>query len=100
MRTWPPDCRTKPNTWLRPSPVPLPTGLVVKNGSNALAITSGVIPEPVSETASITYCPLSISASAACWASISTLLVSISSRPPSGIASRALTARLRMTFSS
>jgi hypothetical protein len=29
-------------------PVPLPTGLVVKKGSNARSITSVVIPQPVS----------------------------------------------------
>ena len=29
----PPDCLAKPKAWLRPSPVPLPTSLVVKNGS-------------------------------------------------------------------
>ena len=28
----------------RPSPVPMPTGLVVKNGSNMRASTSGAIP--------------------------------------------------------
>ena len=37
--------------WLRPSPVPLPTGLVVKNGSNTRSSTSGVMPQPVSATA-------------------------------------------------
>ena len=30
---WPPDCLMKPNTMLRPRPVPLPGSLVVKNGS-------------------------------------------------------------------
>ena len=39
--------------------------LVVKNGSNARAITSGGMPEPVSLTAIITNCPGSISASRA-----------------------------------
>ena len=33
---------------LRPSPVPCPTSLVVKNGSKALSITSGDMPVPVS----------------------------------------------------
>src|SRR3712207_7937078 len=30
MRMWPPDCRTNPYTWLRPSPVPRPGSFVVK----------------------------------------------------------------------
>ena len=33
--TAPPDCRVKPITCGRPSPEPLPTSLVVKNGSVA-----------------------------------------------------------------
>jgi hypothetical protein len=31
---WPPDYSTNPCTMLSPSPVPSPSGLVVKNGSN------------------------------------------------------------------
>jgi hypothetical protein len=50
MTTSPPDSRAKPKIWLRPRPVPLPTGLVVKKGSNTRSITSGGMPEPVSET--------------------------------------------------
>jgi len=46
----PPLWVAKPYTWLRPSPVPSPTGLVVKKGSNALRATSGSIPDPVSAT--------------------------------------------------
>ena len=42
-----------------PRPVPAPTSLVVKNGSNTRAWTSGVIPEPVSST-SITAWPRSL----------------------------------------
>ncbi len=38
----------------KPSPVPSPIGLVVKNGSKARATTSGVIPVPVSLTYSAT----------------------------------------------
>ena len=41
----------------RPKPVPWPIGLVVKNGSNALAITSGVMPVPVSVTQMQIYWP-------------------------------------------
>ena len=37
-----------PWTVARPSPVPLPGSLVVKNGSNRRACTSGVMPVPVS----------------------------------------------------
>ena len=36
----------------RPSPVPWPTSLVVKNGSKMLGRYSGAIPTPVSETRS------------------------------------------------
>ena len=48
--TSPPDWCANPKIWLRPRPVPLPTGLVVKKGSNARSITSAVIPQPVSVT--------------------------------------------------
>ena len=48
-----PDCLTKPNTMASPRPVPLPSGLVVKNGSNTRAATSGLMPWPVSDTASM-----------------------------------------------
>ena len=50
----PPDCLAKPNTMLSPRPVPLPTSLVVKNGSNAFANTSGGMPMPVSDTRNLT----------------------------------------------
>jgi CheY-like chemotaxis protein len=42
-----------PNACDNPSPVPWPTPLVVKNGLNALSITSAVIPVPVSVTATL-----------------------------------------------
>ena len=57
MRICPPDCLTKPYTIDRPSPVPRPSGLVVKNGSKACRITSGVMPVPVSVTSMRTYWP-------------------------------------------
>ena len=41
---------TMPYETDRPSPVPLPTGLVVKNGSKILLTTSGGMPLPVSAT--------------------------------------------------
>ena len=50
----PPDSRTTAYTCDRPSPVPWPVGLVVKNGSIARARTSSVMPDPVSVTASST----------------------------------------------
>src|SRR6202048_4048735 len=42
---------------LRPSPVPLPTSLVVKKGSKTRPRNSGDIPEPGSVTDSLTYAP-------------------------------------------
>jgi hypothetical protein len=39
-----------PYTVARPSPLPSPTGLVVKKGSKARANVSGRIPAPVSVT--------------------------------------------------
>ena len=54
MRTPPPDCLAKPNTCASPRPEPLPTSLVVKNGSNTRASTSGVMPVPVSLTETMT----------------------------------------------
>src|SRR5437867_435873 len=57
IETDPPDWRAKPYTMLSPRPVPLPASLVVKNGSNARAATSGGIPIPVSEIAKPTNSP-------------------------------------------
>src|SRR5258708_35378172 len=42
---------------LRPSPVPLPTSLIVKKGSKTRSRTSGGIPQPLSVTDSLTYDP-------------------------------------------
>ncbi len=42
---------------LRPSPVPRPTSLVVKKGSNTRASVSFDMPTPVSLTLIITYWP-------------------------------------------
>ena len=61
MPTSPPDWWAKPKIWLRPRPVPLPTGLVVKKGSNARSITSVVMPQPVSVTLMRTYSPARMS---------------------------------------
>jgi hypothetical protein len=46
----PPDCVANPLTMLNPSPVPMPCGLVVKNGSVTRARTSGAMPAPPSVT--------------------------------------------------
>jgi hypothetical protein len=54
MRATPPDWRAKPYTWLRPRPVPRPTGLVVKKGSNTLGRTFAGIPLPESDTVTST----------------------------------------------
>ncbi|GJE41574.1 hypothetical protein AEGHOMDF_0740 [Methylobacterium soli] len=80
--------------------MPAPIGLVVKNGSKARLITSGVMPVPVSLTQSETYWPGGRSCSRAARASSQRLPVSIVRRPPSGMASRALMQRLRSAFSS
>ncbi len=63
---------TIPWVTAKPSPVPIPTCLVVKNGSNSLAICSSAMPSPVSETWMVTD-------------SGSSLRVMVSS-PPSGMA--------------
>ena len=54
----PPDCFAKPNAWLRPRPVPLPTSLVVKNGSKILSSWSAAMPMPVSCIEIATNSPL------------------------------------------
>src|SRR5271170_3903966 len=56
----PPCCLTT-MSWLseRPSPVPSPAGLVVKNGLNILAFTSSFIPVPLSRMAISTLSPKS-----------------------------------------
>ncbi len=55
----PPDCCAKPRAIARPSPVPLPVGLVVKNGSAARARVAASMPVPVSDTVRRTYSPAS-----------------------------------------
>ncbi|MEQ1833810.1 MAG: VOC family protein, partial [Candidatus Eisenbacteria bacterium] len=66
-----------------PRPVPLPTGLVVKNGSKIRARTSGVMPAPVSRTRRTTW-PGSGADSTA-------------TVPPRALASTALRSRLTST---
>ncbi len=63
-RTWPPDWRMKSRTIASPRPVPRPTSLVVKNGSNTRARTSSVMPLPVSDTETATNGPATVGSSA------------------------------------
>ena len=51
---WPRLCSTMPYTVERPSPVPFPCSLVVKNGSKMCAAVSALMPVPVSLTARVT----------------------------------------------
>ena len=83
---------------LRPSPVPSPIGLVVKNGSNTREATSGSIPVPVSASEITTYSPGSRMPSSRP-ASTEVARASSDTLPPSGMASRALTARLTSALS-
>ena len=92
----PPDWLTIPYAVDRPRPVPLPCAFVVKNGSKIRARVASSIPTPVSLTTMATR----LGAAPGRSRSVRTALVAIISRPPSGIASRALTARLRITCSS
>jgi hypothetical protein len=48
---------TSRRTMSRPSPVPLPTGFVVKNGSKTRLFTSAGIPDPLSVTRTTTRDP-------------------------------------------
>ena len=82
-RTVPPDCCAIPYTWLNPSPVPLPIGLVVKNGSNTRSSRCGGMPGPVSLTVITPNFLASMVGN-----SPSPKLLRIAIRPPSGIASR------------
>lgn len=75
-------------------------GLVVKNGSKACSITSGVMPVPVSDTHSDRQSPSCMSCRLAPFRSIRRLPVSMVIVPPSGIASRASRQRFGSAFSS
>ena len=98
---WPPCSCTMPCTVARPMPLPLPTSLVVKNGSNMRSSTSARMPGPVSATESSTKPPakpwrqLAHTAPARRAARTATR-----QPPPPPIASRALIARLSSTWSS
>ena len=98
---WPLAWLSIPKTVARPSPVPAPLALVVKNGSKACSATSGGIPVPVSLTRSRDVAPLVGAGDppATELASTVTFPVSMVTVPPPGMASRALTARLTSTCS-
>ena len=82
------------------SPIPVPSGLVLKKGSKAWAWVSESMPVPVSRTFSITYWPELICTCCEVYMSlISTFVVSKMILPPLGIASRALIARFIKTCS-
>ena len=90
--TAPPDWRQKPCTCDRPSPVPLPTALVVKKGSNTRDRTSGLIPRPLSLTAITTKAPPSPSGARP--ASSCLFSAEIVTAPSFGMASRAFNTML------
>ncbi len=71
----------------RPSPVPTPTGLVVKNGSNNRSRFSAAMPEPVSRTSM---------ARPSAWGRVRTR-ISLRSTSPSGMAWAAFTSRFTIT---
>ena len=70
---------TRRRTISRPRPVPLPTGLVVKNGSNRRSRISAGMPGPLSTTRTTTRCRSRFAVT--------------STRPESGTASSALSIR-------
>jgi len=93
-------CLTMPYTIASPSPVPLPASFVVKNGSKTRSCVFSSIPMPVSDTVRTPKEP------ALRWGRHRTkssertaAAVSIVSRPPAGIASRALMTRFMITCS-
>ena len=93
----PPDARTVEKTVASPSPLLPRSALVVKNGRKTRSRISSSMPRPVSLTLSSSIpCADAIASGWSPLASSS----SIDSRPPSGIASWALTARLTSTCSS
>src|SRR6266496_3906912 len=97
---YPPLCLMMPYAVARPSPVPLPTGFVVKNGSKIRDTVAASIPTPVSVIERTSYGPgSSPTFCRANTASTSTWRVSRTREPPPGIASRELTAMLRITCS-
>src|SRR3990170_2772787 len=86
-RISPPWARTMSRQMARPRPVPWPGGLGVKNGSNTRGRRAGGIPGPVSVTEMATPARPLPSAG----------LAPTLTRPPAGVASRALIRRLIST---
>jgi hypothetical protein len=77
---------------------PLPGSLVVKNGSKIRGSTSAGMPQPVSLTDRQPYCPGAASGYICASVSFTAIFdVSMINWPPSGMASRALTARFIST---
>src|SRR6185312_7206115 len=100
IQTYPPLCLMIPYTVDRPSPLPLPTGLVVKNGSNARARVVSSMPAPLSRTTSDTYWPgLMYGRPPAMPSSTSMFEVLSEMVPPSGIAYDEFNTRLTITWS-
>lgn len=92
------DARAKVTIWARPRPVPF-APLVEKKGSKIFASISGGMPVPSSDTDTSTYSPGSTPIGPAVSTSRTLSAVAIVTLPPSGMASRALTARLSRAFS-
>lgn len=92
----PSNCVTMPYTVDSPSPVAWSASLVLKNGSKMRSSVCGSMPHPVSRTVNRIHQLGGVSASV--WRR--TLAVSIVNVPPEGIASCALTTRLRSACSS
>jgi len=92
------DLATIPYTVERPSPVPFPASLVVKNGSKRRERVFSSIPWPVSLTARTTWGPRApLPLPLAPNVTSATFIRSKASRPPSGMASNALRMRLMKT---
>ena len=87
----PPSDATIPWQMESPSPVPSPTGLVVKNGSNRRPMISGGIPDPVSWTSTTARPASSVRL---------TTRTSLRAAAPSAIACAALTRRFTKTWPS
>src|SRR5262249_34183104 len=91
----PPCSRTMLQVTDRPRPVPSPTALVVKNGSNTRLRVVSSMPWPVSRTVSVVQRARSPPTSAG---GVTSLLPTVTSTtPPAGVAWMPLTTRLMIT---
>ena len=94
-------CWTIPYTVASPRPVPSPTALVVKNGSNTWLRVVSSMPMPSSVTVRVTNREPGPPGSSLSGVEMSSVLPTLTVMvPPSGIASRALTVRFMSTCSS